>query len=399
VKRHRHTLEQAVRKVGEGERLLNDGTDLAEVLRTVEVSEATWNRWRAQDGGRKAGAAKRPKELAAGNARLQRLVADRRWTSACSRSWPREPLTPGSGAAGPRWPCGEPLRVPERRACRVAGQPRATRRRPRPVRPDRKARLRSRLRGLAGAQPRWAGGWCGGCCAGQPAGRGSGATTSACGGLWREEARADRSGPQPPPGRGRHRPAVACRAAQPRLGGRLRVRPDRRWRRLKLATVVDEHAVRRWRCGWVAGARCWPRQRPGRPGRRPGRPGAPAGCRRPGADRLGVAGWCRLSGAQACTSSRARRGRTLRRALQRPGPRPAAQPRGGRQPPVAQVVVGAWRIEYDTDRPHSALDGLTRPGPRRPGPAPPNPHPRRESTTNQGPVSYRAVLAAGRAAR
>jgi putative transposase len=24
----------------------------------------------------------------------------------------------------------------------------------------------------------------------------------------------------------------------------------------------------------------------------------------------------------------------------------------------AQVVVEAWRIEYNTDRPHSALDGL-----------------------------------------
>ena len=40
MKRHRHTPEQAVRKVGEGERLLNDGKDLAEILRTLEISEA-----------------------------------------------------------------------------------------------------------------------------------------------------------------------------------------------------------------------------------------------------------------------------------------------------------------------------------------------------------------------
>ena len=46
--------DQAVRKVREGERLLNDGKDLAEVLRTLEISEATWNRWRAQYGGMKA---------------------------------------------------------------------------------------------------------------------------------------------------------------------------------------------------------------------------------------------------------------------------------------------------------------------------------------------------------
>jgi hypothetical protein len=61
MKRHRHTHEQVVRKLREGERLLNDGKDLTEVLRTLEVSEATWNRWRAQYGGMKASEAKRLK--------------------------------------------------------------------------------------------------------------------------------------------------------------------------------------------------------------------------------------------------------------------------------------------------------------------------------------------------
>ena len=76
MKRHRHTPEQAVRKVREGERLLNDGKDLAEVLRTLEISEATWNRWHAQYGGMKASEAKRLKELEAENGRLKRLVAN-----------------------------------------------------------------------------------------------------------------------------------------------------------------------------------------------------------------------------------------------------------------------------------------------------------------------------------
>jgi putative transposase len=76
VKRHRHTPEQAVRKVREGERLLNDGADLAQVLRVLEISEATWNRWRSQYGGMKASQAKRLKELEAENARLKRLVAN-----------------------------------------------------------------------------------------------------------------------------------------------------------------------------------------------------------------------------------------------------------------------------------------------------------------------------------
>jgi putative transposase len=76
VKRHRHTPEQAVRKVREGERLLNDGKDLAEVLRMLEISEATWNRWRARYGGMSASEAKRLRELEAENARLKRLVAN-----------------------------------------------------------------------------------------------------------------------------------------------------------------------------------------------------------------------------------------------------------------------------------------------------------------------------------
>ena len=42
MKRHRHTPEQVVRKLREGERLLNDGKDLADVLRHLEISEATW---------------------------------------------------------------------------------------------------------------------------------------------------------------------------------------------------------------------------------------------------------------------------------------------------------------------------------------------------------------------
>ena len=76
MKQHRHTPEQAVRKVREGERLLNDGKDLAEILRALEISEATWNRWRSQYGGMKATQAKRLKELEAENARLKRLVAN-----------------------------------------------------------------------------------------------------------------------------------------------------------------------------------------------------------------------------------------------------------------------------------------------------------------------------------
>ncbi len=76
MKRHRHTPEQAVRKLREGERLLNEGKDLTEVLRHLEVSEATWNRWRSQYGGMKATEAKRLRELEVENARLKKLLAE-----------------------------------------------------------------------------------------------------------------------------------------------------------------------------------------------------------------------------------------------------------------------------------------------------------------------------------
>lgn len=76
MKRRRHTPEQIVRKLHEGERLLNEGKDLTEVIRHLEISEGTWHRWRNQYGGMKASDAKRLKELEGENAKLKRLLAE-----------------------------------------------------------------------------------------------------------------------------------------------------------------------------------------------------------------------------------------------------------------------------------------------------------------------------------
>ena len=76
MKRHRRTPEQAVRKLHEGERLLNEGSDLTDVLRRLEIAESTWNRWRNQYGGMKADGAKKLKELEIENARLKKLLAE-----------------------------------------------------------------------------------------------------------------------------------------------------------------------------------------------------------------------------------------------------------------------------------------------------------------------------------
>jgi putative transposase len=76
MKQRRHTPEQIVRKLREADRLLAEGQDVPEVAKQLEVSEATYHRWRAQYGGLKAHDAKRLKELAAENARLKRLLAE-----------------------------------------------------------------------------------------------------------------------------------------------------------------------------------------------------------------------------------------------------------------------------------------------------------------------------------
>ena len=74
--RKRHTPEQVVRKLGQADRMLADGSDIAAVCRELGISEQTYYRWRKEYGGVKTDQAKRLKELEKENARLKRLLAD-----------------------------------------------------------------------------------------------------------------------------------------------------------------------------------------------------------------------------------------------------------------------------------------------------------------------------------
>jgi transposase-like protein len=76
MKRRRHTPDQIIRKLNEGEKLLGQGQGLEEVVRHLEITESTWHRWRNQYGGMKADDAKRLKELERENTRLKKIVAD-----------------------------------------------------------------------------------------------------------------------------------------------------------------------------------------------------------------------------------------------------------------------------------------------------------------------------------
>jgi putative transposase len=46
MKRRRHTPEQIIRKLREADRLLGEGQEIPEVAKQLEVSEATYHRWR-----------------------------------------------------------------------------------------------------------------------------------------------------------------------------------------------------------------------------------------------------------------------------------------------------------------------------------------------------------------
>src|ERR687889_534201 len=106
MKRHRHTPEQIVRKLREGDRLLNEGKDIAEVVRHLEIAESTWNRWRAQYGGMKADEAKRLRQLETENARLKKLLAEAELDKAMLKELAEGNFRPRNVAAVPSTGCG-----------------------------------------------------------------------------------------------------------------------------------------------------------------------------------------------------------------------------------------------------------------------------------------------------
>lgn len=75
-RRKRHSPEQIVRLLRDADAMLTGGKTIGEVCQALEVSEATFHRWRNQYGGMKAEEAKRLKKLEEENKRLKRLLAE-----------------------------------------------------------------------------------------------------------------------------------------------------------------------------------------------------------------------------------------------------------------------------------------------------------------------------------
>ncbi len=76
MKQRPHTHEQVIRKLAEGESLLNQVHDVAEACRQFEITQSTCHCWRNQYGGMKANDAKRLKELGKQNTPLKRIVVN-----------------------------------------------------------------------------------------------------------------------------------------------------------------------------------------------------------------------------------------------------------------------------------------------------------------------------------
>jgi putative transposase len=72
----RHNPEQIVKKLRDADVMLSGGKSIEEVLKVLEVSEATFHRWRNQYGGMKSEEAKRLKDLEGENSRLKHLLAE-----------------------------------------------------------------------------------------------------------------------------------------------------------------------------------------------------------------------------------------------------------------------------------------------------------------------------------
>jgi putative transposase len=76
MKGKKHRPEQIIRKLRKAEARLAEGATVPEICRELEVSEATYHRWRRRYGALDEDQLKRLKALEKENQRLKKIVAD-----------------------------------------------------------------------------------------------------------------------------------------------------------------------------------------------------------------------------------------------------------------------------------------------------------------------------------
>jgi putative transposase len=74
--RQKHTVEQIISKLRQAEVELSRGRTMAEVCRSLGVTQQTYYRWRKEYGGLKMDQAKRLKQVEQENTRLRKAVAE-----------------------------------------------------------------------------------------------------------------------------------------------------------------------------------------------------------------------------------------------------------------------------------------------------------------------------------
>jgi len=71
-----YSSEAIVRNLRQAEVMLHEGNSIAEVCKSLGISDSTYYKWRKEYGGMQVSQAKRLKELERENSRLKKAVAD-----------------------------------------------------------------------------------------------------------------------------------------------------------------------------------------------------------------------------------------------------------------------------------------------------------------------------------
>ena len=76
MSKKRYRPEEIVRKLREADVLISQGRSVAQVIKSIGVSDVTYYRWRKEYSGMSVVQAKKLKELEKENERLRKAVAD-----------------------------------------------------------------------------------------------------------------------------------------------------------------------------------------------------------------------------------------------------------------------------------------------------------------------------------
>jgi len=76
MRKKRYRPEEIISKLREADILLGQGHTVAQVIKSIEVSDVTYYRWRKEYGGMNTSQAKKLRELEKENTRLRRAVSD-----------------------------------------------------------------------------------------------------------------------------------------------------------------------------------------------------------------------------------------------------------------------------------------------------------------------------------